>query len=126
MEATHGKGVDIVLNARGEPTRSQSLNVLAPLGRLVVFGDAAGNPEKLISPNELWHTNKAVVGYSITSLSKSTPHLLAIMAQQALHLMADGALKLVISETLPLEQAAEAHRRIEARSHVGKLLLQVT
>jgi NADPH2:quinone reductase len=47
------------------------------------------------------------------------------MAKLALHLMAEGALKLAISETLPLEQAAEAHRRIEARSHVGKLLLQV-
>jgi NADPH2:quinone reductase len=99
--------------------------VLAPLGRLVVFGDAGGNPEKPISPNELWHSNKAVVGYSITSLSRTTPHLLATMAQQTFHLMAEGALKLAISETLPLEQAAEAHRRIEARSHVGKLLLQV-
>jgi NADPH2:quinone reductase len=66
-----------------------------------------------------------VVGYSITTLSSTTPHLLAIMAEQALHLMAEGALTLAISETLPLEQAAEAHRRIEARSHVGKLLLQV-
>ncbi len=125
MEATDGKGIDIVLDARGEPTRSQSLSVLAPLGRLVVFGDAGGNPEKRLSPNELWHSNKAVVGYSITSLSRTSPHLLATMAQQTLHLMAEGALKLAISETFPLEQAAEAHRRIEARSHVGKLVLQV-
>jgi NADPH2:quinone reductase len=125
MEATDGKGIDIVLDARGEPTRGQSLSVLAPLGRLVVFGDASGNPENLISPNGLWRSNKAVVGYSITTLSQTTPHLLATMAGQTLQLMAEGALKLAISETLSLEQAAEAHRRIEARSHVGKLLLQV-
>lgn len=125
MEATGGKGIDIVLDARGEPTRSQSLSVLAPLGRLVVFGDASGNPEKPFSPNELWRSNKAVIGYSITTLSKTTPHLVATIARQALQLMAEGALKLAISEILPLEQAAEAHRRIEARSHVGKLLLQV-
>jgi NADPH:quinone reductase len=125
MEATDGKGIDIVLDARGEPTRSQSLSVLAPLGRLIVFGDASGNPEKPIFPNGLWSSNKAVVGYSITTLSRTTPHLLATMAGQTLPLMAEGALKLAISEILPLEQAAEAHRRIEARSHVGKLLLQV-
>ena len=125
IEATDGKGIDIVLDARGEPTRAQSLSVLAPFGRLVVFGDASGNPEKPISPHALWNSNKAVVGYSITSLSKTTPHLLAIMARQTLRLMVEGALKFAISEILPLEQAAEAHRRIEARSHVGKLLLQV-
>jgi NADPH2:quinone reductase len=125
MEATNGKGVDLVLDARGEPTRSRSLGVLAPFGRLVVFGNVSGNPEKFISPHELWYSNKAVVGYSITALSKTTPYALAEIAHQALQLMADGALTLAVSEVLPLEQAAEAHRRSGVRSHVGKLLLQV-
>ncbi len=70
MEETDRKGIDIVLDARGEPTRRQSLSVLAPFSRLVVFGDASGNPEHLISPHELWYSNKAVVGYNITSLRR--------------------------------------------------------
>lgn len=125
LEATDGRGVDIALDARGEPTRSQNLAVLAPFGRLVVFGNTSRNAEQLISPDELRRSNKAVVGYSITTLTQTAPHLLIETAQQALHLMAMGDLKLPISETLPLEQAAEAHRQIEARTHVGKIVLRV-
>lgn len=125
LEATDGKGVDVVLDASGEPTRSRNLPLLALFGRLVVFGNASGNPEKPVAPSELLRSNRSVVGYSMTALTRSAPHLIGETAQLALHLIAEGALKLVISEILPLEQAAEAHRRIEARSHVGKLVLRV-
>jgi NADPH2:quinone reductase len=126
LAATNGKGVDIVLDARGEPTRSQSLGVLAPFGRLVVFGNASDHPEQPISPTQLWTTNKAVVGYSITTLTQTAPNLVAETAQRVVYLLASSALTLMIDEVLPLAQAAEAHRRIEARTHVGKLLLQVS
>jgi NADPH:quinone reductase len=125
LEATDGKGVDIVLDARGEPIRSRNMNVLALFGRLVIFGNASGQPEKPISPGDLLRANKAVVGYSITALTQAAPQLVAETAQQVIRLIGDGALKLAISETFPLEQAAEAHRRIETGSHVGKLLLRV-
>lgn len=125
MAATDGRGVDIALDAHGEPTRSQSLAVLAPFGRLVVFGNAGGAPEQPILPGDLLRSNRAVVGYSITALTQTAPHLVAETAQQVLHLVAEGAIKPAISRTFPLEHAAEAHRLIEARSHVGKLLLRV-
>jgi NADPH:quinone reductase len=125
LGATAGRGVDIVLDASGEPTRSQNLPLLARFGRLVVFGNASGTPEKPIAPGELLRSNTSVVGYSITALTQAAPHLVAETAKLALNLLAEGTLTLPISAILPLEQAAEAHRRIEARSHVGKLLLQV-
>ncbi|GCE21633.1 hypothetical protein KDK_54330 [Dictyobacter kobayashii] len=125
MEITAGRGVDIALDARGEPTRSQNLTVLAPFGRLIVFGDAGNNPEQPISPSNLWKANKGVIGYSITSLSQTAPQLVAETVQHVLRLMAQGALKIDVSSVLPLEQAAEAHRSIEARTNLGKLLLKV-
>lgn len=124
LEATDGKGVDIVLDASGEPIRSRNLPLLANSGRLVVFGNASGNPDQPIMPTDLLRSNRAVVGYSITSLMRSAPHLVAETAQQVIHLIAQGKLNVAPSAILPLEQAAEAHRRIEARSHVGKLLLR--
>ena len=125
LEATDGKGVDIILDASGEPTRSQNLPLLARFGRLVVFGNASNNPEKLVAPSDLLRANTSVVGYSVTALTRTAPQLVAETAQRALKLVAEGSLTFPISAILSLEQAAEAHRRIEARSHVGKLLLQV-
>jgi NADPH2:quinone reductase len=125
LEATEGRGVDIALDARGEPTRSRNLALLAHFGRLVVYGNASNNPDKPVLPGDLWRSNKGVIGYSITSLSQAAPHLVAETVQQVLRLIATGALKIDVSAIFSLEQAAAAHRRIEARSHVGKLLLHV-
>ncbi len=124
-QATAGEGVDIVLDANGEPGRSQSLELLARFGRLVVFGNASGNPERAIPPGELLRANRSLVGYSITALTESAPQLVAQSARRVLTLMAEAKLTIAISEILPLDQAGEAHRRIELRAHLGKLLLRV-
>lgn len=52
-------------------------------------------------------------------------HLIAETVQRVLHLMAQGLLSIDVSAVLPLAQAAEAHRRMESRSHLGKLLLRI-
>lgn len=121
--ATEGKGIDIVLDPAGEPTRSQSLSILAPFGRLIVFGNASGQPAVPLSPNDLLINNRAVMGYSLSSLSRSVPHILASTARKALDLIANGEIRIDITSTIPLEQAAEAHRLIENRGSTGKLVL---
>lgn len=123
--ATEGRGVDVVLDAAGEPTRSQSLSLLAPFGRLVHFGNASGNPDVPIAPGLLLTGNKGVLGYSISNLSRVAPQHLATTARRSLELLVLGQLRLDITETFPLEQAAQAHRRLEESTSTGKLLLQV-
>jgi NADPH:quinone reductase len=65
------------------------------------------------------------MGYSIGSLSSSAPHLVAATARQTLDLIAHSQVKIDITDILPLEQAGEAHRRLESRETMGKLLLRV-
>lgn len=129
VEAVHsvtkGRGVDVVLDAAGEPTRSQSLSLLAPFGRLVHFGNASGNPDVPISPGTLLTGNKGVLGYSISNLSRVAPEHLAATACRAIDLLVTGQIRLDITETLPLEQASIAHRHLESSTSMGKLLLQV-
>jgi len=122
---TAGRGVDIVLDAAGEPTRSQSLSLLAPFGRLVHFGNASGNPDVLLAPGALLTGNIGVMGYSITNLSRVDPKHLAATARRAIDLLVTGQIRLDITDTFPLEQAALAHRRMESDTNTGKLLLQV-
>jgi len=123
--ATDGRGVDVVLDAAGEPTRGQSLGLLAPFGRLVHFGNASGNPDVPLAPNVLLTGNKGVIGYSITNLSRVAPGHLAATARRAIDLLVTGQIRIDITATLSLEQAALAHRRMESPSHTGKLLLRV-
>jgi len=122
---TNGRGVDVVLDAAGEPTRSQSLSLLAPFGRLVHFGNASGNPDVPIAPSALLTGNIGVLGYSISTLSKVDPQHLAATARRAIDLLVTGQIHLDIAATLPLEQAALAHQRLESSTHTGKLLLQI-
>lgn len=122
---TEGRGVDVVLDAAGEPTRSQSLSLLAPFGRLVHFGNASGNPEVAIAPGILLKDNKGILGYSIGNLSRVDPKHLAASAQRALDLLITGQIRLDITEVLPLEQAARAHQRMESTTNTGQILLKV-
>jgi NADPH2:quinone reductase len=125
MKATGGTGIDIALDASGEPTFSQTLALLKPFGRIVTFGNASNNPTKAVDSLELLQANHGVIGYSITTLIKTTPEIIAQTARPLLQLVASGAFEPAISDILPLEQAATAHERIEARSHMGKLLLRM-
>lgn len=129
-EITAGRGVDVVLEAIGEPVRSQSLSLLAPFGRLVIFGGA--NDSSSLRPIDVPQTpgnalveNKAIMGYSISSLAQAAPHLLTDTARKALALVAQERIHIDITNVLPLEQASEAHRRLESRDTKGKLILRV-
>lgn len=112
LDAVHQRGVDIILNAAGEPTRSQSLQLLAPFGRLVIFGNASNQPDLPLLPSDLLTTNRAVLGYSFSSLTKRAPHVTATAALQVFNFLARGLVRVEMLHVLPLEQAAEAHRLI--------------
>jgi NADPH2:quinone reductase len=122
---TAGRGVDVVLDPSGEPTRSQSLSLLAPFGRLVVFGYASGNPDVPIEPGALMAGNKAVVGYSISALNRIDPKHTAATIRRAIDLLIEKHIRIDITDILPLELAVIAHRRMESNTTTGKLLLRV-
>ncbi|HVU70261.1 MAG TPA: zinc-binding dehydrogenase [Ktedonobacteraceae bacterium] len=123
---TGGRGVDLILDAAGEPTRSQSLSLLAPFGRMVNFGNASGNPDLPIAPGPLLGGNKGILGYSFSALRQEDPGHLIVTARKAIDFLVTDKIHLNIAETLPLEQAARAHQLMESNASIGKLLLQVT
>lgn len=129
QKATDGRGIDIVLEGVGEPIRSQSLSILAPFGRLVIFGSAGGSLDRPIdlplTPGDFLRENKAIMGYTISGVASASPQLLADTARQSLALVAQSQIRIDITDILPLEQAGEAHRRLESRDTTGKLLLRI-
>ena len=121
-ELTRGAGVDVVLDGVGKDTIETSVGVLAPFGRLVVFGMASGAPAP-IAFGPLYGDNKTVVGYSTGGHRRTRPEVLRPPALAAFKLLAAGRWKPLIGARYPLAQAAIAHRMIEDRESVGKVLL---
>ncbi|MGW7575690.1 quinone oxidoreductase family protein [Streptomyces sp. NPDC054765] len=115
---------DIVIDMVGGPARRAGLDRLAPMGRLVVMGNASGAEDVGLSANALWFTNKTVSGFNLAAFSAAFPAETGRALRRAVAAAATGDLRVQV-EALPLGQAAEAHRRIESGTTTGKLVLDV-
>jgi len=122
---TGGRGVDVVLDSVGGDVLAASFDALAPLGRVVVFGNATASSAVPLDSNALWFRNVSLLTYSIGHLSATDPARVARQAQAAMAMIGDGRVHLDITDVLPLSAAATAHRRLEGRLTTGKLLLAV-
>ena len=119
---TNGKGVHVVYDGVGKTTFEKGLNVLVPRGYMVLFGGASGaappiDPIRLTQKGSLFLTRPSLGNYI------ATREELEQRATGILNMIAQGKLKLRIEHTYKLEQAAQAHRDLEARKTTGKLLL---
>ena len=121
LKLTEGKGVDLILDAVGKPTLEKGLSCLAPFGHLIVYGRAGGAPDPL-NLFSLFQKSIKVSGFLLYTVS-AMPGVHKKGIQQSLQLMADGKLKLLIGKSFPLAEAAQAHRHMESRQSVGKLVL---
>lgn len=119
---TGGQGVHVVYDGVGKSTFHDSLDSLRPLGMLVLFGGASGpvdpiDPMLLSQKGSLFLTRPTLNHYVADRAT------LLDRAQDVFAWIADGSLRLRIERTYRLEDAAEAHRDLEARKTTGKLLL---
>ena len=115
---------DVVVDMVGGPARQASLDRLAPLGRLVVMGNASGAEDVGISANELWFSNKTVSGFNLAAYSAAHPERAGQALRRAVRAAGEGALRVQV-EVVPLAQVVETHRRIESGATTGKLVLEV-
>jgi NADPH:quinone reductase len=120
----HLDAIDVVVDPVGGPLRAESLKVLAPLGRLLVVGNASGSPDVPIGANQVWLSNAGVLGFNVGGLLTSHPERGTAAARRALGLVAAGKITGAVA-TLPLDSAAEAHRRLEAGALSGRIVLTV-
>jgi NADPH2:quinone reductase len=120
-EANEGKRVDAVLHMSGGDAFDAEMGVLAPLGRMVVFG-IASREQREVSTASLLRGSKAVIGFWLAHLL-SRPDLLVPMIGELLAAIAKDELTVTIGEVYPLSEAARAHEDLIARRTTGKLLL---
>ncbi len=119
---TNGKGLQVIYDGIGQATFDKGLNCLAPRGMMVLYGQASGpvapfDPLLLTAKGSLFLTRPSLNHHVLTR------HELADRAADVLGWVREGKLKLRMEFEYPLEDAAEAHRALEARRTTGKILL---
>ncbi|MFI5845450.1 zinc-binding alcohol dehydrogenase family protein [Catenuloplanes sp. NPDC051500] len=124
LEANGGHRVDVVLEMTGGAVFDKSLSALAPLGRLVHFGMASRTPPTPVVPAALMGRGRSVIGFWLTHVVARRPDLYTKAVGELFGAISDGSLTSVAGGAYPLEQAADAHRALLARTSVGKLILK--
>jgi putative PIG3 family NAD(P)H quinone oxidoreductase len=124
-EATGGEGAAIVLDSIGAPYFEKNLAALRTGGRLLLIG-LMGGAKTEANLALLLARRLSVIGSTLRT--RSTQEKAAIVTGFRARFGADlesGRLRPVVDRVLPLEQAADAHRLLEASEHFGKVVLRV-
>lgn len=119
---TDGQGVDVVYESVGKTTFLKSMKCLKPRGMMVLYGQSSGpvepfDPQLLNQHGSLFLTRPTLFHYA-----RDRRELLG-RANDVLNMIARKEVTVKIGERLPLSEAAEAHRRLEARKTSGKIIL---
>ena len=119
---TGGRGVDVVYDGVGNDTFHTSLDCLRPRGLLVTYGNASGAvepfaPTLLATKGSLFVTRPTLGHYA------DTPEKTQEMADDLFAVLASGDVRVTIGQTYPLEDAADAHRALEAGRTTGSTVL---
>jgi NADPH2:quinone reductase len=113
---------DVVLDSVGGDVFARSFATLNPLGVVVAAGFAGGWWEPL-DPAPLVGRNLGVLGFYLGRLMRHRPEIVGDAVAEIVALWESGAVRPLVGATFPLAQAAEAHRLIEERRSVGKVVL---
>ena len=119
---TGGMGVHVVYDGVGADTFMDSLDCLRPLGYMVSYGNASGpvpaiEPRILSSKGSLFLTRPSLWHYTMTDEDYQAS------ARALFDVMEKGVVKVTISKTYRLEDAAQAHRDLESRATTGSSIL---
>ncbi len=121
-EITKGAGVPVVYDAVGKSTFQGSLDCLRPRGLMVSFGNASGAvpPVDLLvlsQKGSLFLTRPTLAHYT------ANREELESAARELFEVMQSGKVKIEVSRTYPLAEAARAHQDLEARKTTGSVVL---
>jgi NADPH2:quinone reductase len=127
-DATAGAGADVILDIIGAKYLDRNVDALAADGRVVVIGLQGGAKGEL-NLGKLLPKRAGVIATALRGRPVDGPAGKgAIVDEVVTHvwpMIADGRVRPVIGAVLPIEQAADAHKRLESGDVIGKVVLQV-
>lgn len=121
-------GVNVVIDFIGAPYFARNVASLADGGRLVQVGILGGGGEVSVSLEEILYRHLQIIGTVMKSRTQTEKHsMVQRFREHWLERFAGGAsLEPVVDSTFALEDAADAHRRMESAMNVGKIILTMS
>jgi NADPH:quinone reductase len=122
LRLTDGHGADLIIDGVGRTTFTGNLEAASVRGHVVIYGQAGGLPEP-IQPISLMERSISVSGGLLNNFMRTREESLR-RASDLIRGIREGWLCLNIDRVFPLEEAAEAQRRLESRESIGKIILR--
>jgi NADPH:quinone reductase len=120
---TDGRGAELILDGVAKSTFAGDLEAVALRGHIVIFGSASG-PADPVAPNSLGAKSISISGGSLGNYIATREELLR-RSGEVVKAVKEGWLKLRNGQALPLAEAEKAHRMLEGRQTMGKIVLKV-
>ena len=120
---TDGRGAELIFDGVGKSTFAGDLEAVSFRGHIVIFGSASG-PADPIVPNAFMTKSISVSGGSLGNFIVTRNDLLR-RAKDVLSAIREGWLKLRVDRVMPLAEAEKAHRLLEGRQSIGKMIFRV-
>jgi NADPH2:quinone reductase len=124
-ERTGGGGADIVLDPQGTELLELDLEVIAPGGKIVLFGNVTGELAGLPATGRLYAANASIAGFSLTRWSAAAPQRVAGALERVLADLASGAHSLAVAELEGLGAAADAQQALAEGRGPGKQVVRI-
>jgi putative PIG3 family NAD(P)H quinone oxidoreductase len=126
MDATEGRGVNLILDFIGAPYWEENVESLAEDGRIILIGSLGGTRVEQLDLRPVMKKRLQVTGTSLRSRSLNYKiRLTQEFSEFALPRFIDGRLKPVIHQILPWEEVKEAHQVMEGNKNIGKIVLKL-
>jgi NADPH:quinone reductase-like Zn-dependent oxidoreductase len=136
---TGNYGVDVVMDSVGGEVYKKSWNLLAPMGRYVLFGVSAVTGKGALSrlkaanifasmrpifPPNLMSANKGIFGFNLGLIHGREKYFEEAVAT-LLSWYEQGKLRILVGKVFPFEQIVDAHEFLQMRHSVGKVVVRV-
>lgn len=124
-QITSGSGVDVILDHIGAKYLTDNMKSLGVYGRLIQIGVTSG-PKAELNLALMMVKRQQIIGSVLRPRPvEEKSKIIRAFSEAVLSHMETGAIVPLVSNIYPLEQAADAHREMEASTHFGKIVLRV-
>jgi tumor protein p53-inducible protein 3 len=126
LDATGGRGVDVILDCVGGSMWEQNVEAIATEGRWIMYGTMGGANVDGNFIGRILQKRLTVIGSTLRVRScQYKSELISAFGKEALPHFHNGTLRTIISSVLPLDDLAKAHAIMESNVNTGKIVIQV-